>query len=149
MFLQNNKLILLRAMSVGAFVDFIHPIIKNCLLIMENSSDSGVNKSGSGKERAKRTRVACDECHKRRSKCDGGNPCSLCARNYTLCTITRKVAKRGPKPGQLEALEVRVKLLESILTPDQWTLLDKIESRLDASSDSRHSTGLKEAVSSG
>jgi hypothetical protein len=77
----------------------------------------------------RRTRLACDECHKRRIKCDGLSPCSQCVKNMTKCTISRKLAKRGPKAGHIEYLEARVKMLEAILTPEQMMILEQLENK--------------------
>jgi hypothetical protein len=37
---------------------------------------------------------------------------------------SRKAGKRGPKAGYIEKLEARIKLLESLLTSEQWNHLD-------------------------
>ena len=82
---------------------------------------------GPADKKRKRAQTACDECHKKRTKCDGGSPCGLCIKNMTFCTTSRKVAKRGPKAGHIERLESRVRILESLLTPDQWAALERLE----------------------
>lgn len=86
-------------------------------------------------EKRKRTKLACDECHKKRIKCDGQVPCSNCIRSMSYCEIARQITKRGPKAGYVEKLESRIRLLESLLTPQQWMTLEQLHSQeLDVSS---------------
>ena len=128
--------------SVGARLNFLGDFIsrpnapktrpKNTM--MSNSSLTNpqyaehIPQSIESHEKRKRSTIACDECHRKRTKCDGRTPCSLCVKNMTYCTTSRKVGKRGPKAGHLERLESRVRILESLLTPEQWATLEKLES---------------------
>ncbi len=43
--------------------------------------------------------LACLRCQKRKSKCDHGQPCSICFALGQDCTYS-KPKKRGPKPGR-------------------------------------------------
>ncbi|CAI5759956.1 unnamed protein product [Candida verbasci] len=53
-------------------------------------------------EKRKRTRVACDSCRKRKSKCDGGNPCSKCKEKGRKCEyiIVQKERKKRTTKNQ-------------------------------------------------
>jgi len=44
--------------------------------------------------------LACLRCQKRKSKCDHGQPCSICLALGQDCTYS-KPKKRGPKPGSM------------------------------------------------
>ena len=41
------------------------------------------------------------------------------------------MGKRGPKPGYLEALESRIRILESVLTPEQWEIVGKLDGQVE------------------
>jgi hypothetical protein len=75
----------------------------------------------------KRTTLACEACRKKRIKCDGNSPCDACIKSEVPCIKSRQAGKRGPKAGYIEKLESRIKLLESLLTPDQWSKADMLE----------------------
>ena len=47
--------------------------------------------------------MACDECHKRRIKCDHSLPCSRCIARHEECKFTREKRKRGKVPGKSKA----------------------------------------------
>ncbi|KAJ5239350.1 Cryptochrome/DNA photolyase class 1, partial [Penicillium chermesinum] len=48
-----------------------------------------------GKRRWRRNRVACDNCHSRRVRCDRAFPCQRCLRGALPCKFTRELRKRG------------------------------------------------------
>ncbi|SPJ91962.1 uncharacterized protein FTOL_13616 [Fusarium torulosum] len=69
-------------------------------------ADSSRQKSG----------LACEECRRRKSKCDRGRPvCGGCLESGTECAFVDDRPKRGPKKGQLRALRARVATLEQQL----------------------------------
>ncbi|CAI7593856.1 unnamed protein product [Penicillium glandicola] len=58
---------------------------------------------------------ACDECRRRKLRCDGQQPqCGVCQETEILCEVTQRGA-RGPKKGHLKALKSRVEQLEAML----------------------------------
>ncbi|PYI09913.1 hypothetical protein BO78DRAFT_426914 [Aspergillus sclerotiicarbonarius CBS 121057] len=71
-------------------------------------------------------KAACDECRRRKLRCDGQQPlCGGCQDSGSICEITER-GTRGPKKGYIKALKNRVVHLEAML-----------ESRIDAQ---QHST---------
>lgn len=90
-------------------------------------------------EKRQRTKVACDYCRKRKSKCDGENPCSKCAARNRACVYShvqkerkQRVKKintttrtnRNTNQSSLQSLNKRISTLENLLT----TLLTKLDS---------------------
>ncbi|KAF2223454.1 hypothetical protein BDZ85DRAFT_295723 [Elsinoe ampelina] len=74
-----------------------------------------------GTHRRKDTRVktskACDECRRKKIRCDAANdqgtePCSNCKRTRLICTFARQQLKRGPSKGYIKELADRLKDLE-------------------------------------
>ncbi|KAK4868315.1 hypothetical protein LT330_007037 [Penicillium expansum] len=58
---------------------------------------------------------ACDECRRRKLRCDGQQPqCGVCQETETVCEVTPRGA-RGPKKGHLKALKSRIEQLEAML----------------------------------
>lgn len=58
---------------------------------------------------------ACDECRRRKLRCDGQQPqCGVCQESGVVCEVTQRGA-RGPKKGYLKALRNRVLHLETML----------------------------------
>ncbi|KAI8575390.1 hypothetical protein K450DRAFT_262017 [Umbelopsis ramanniana AG] len=82
----------------------------------ESVSSPGVDssKASTSGKRAKTTR-ACDECRKRKVKCDGAYPCQRCNKNETPCVFAKLPPKRGPPKQYVEILETRLKLIEKAL----------------------------------
>ncbi|KAJ2961744.1 hypothetical protein NQZ79_g3089 [Umbelopsis isabellina] len=72
------------------------------------------SKSTSLTKRAKTTR-ACDECRKRKVKCDGAQPCQRCSKNDIQCVFAKLPPKRGPPKQYVEVLETRLRLIEKAL----------------------------------
>ncbi|KAG8157587.1 hypothetical protein KVR01_012629 [Diaporthe batatas] len=65
--------------------------------------------------RGQRPGYACDECRRRKLRCDGRQPqCSLCQTTGAVCEVTQR-GLRGPKKGYLKALKNRVVQLEALL----------------------------------
>lgn len=62
-----------------------------------------------------RVRAACDECRRRKLRCDGQQPqCALCQEAGIPCELTQR-GIRGPKKGHLKALKNKVVHLEAML----------------------------------
>ncbi|KAM3416041.1 hypothetical protein BST61_g9527 [Cercospora zeina] len=58
--------------------------------------------------RIKRTRTACEECRKRKQKCDGGEPCQSCEEQHTDCKY-----RDVPPTKKDDTMEKMVKLAET------------------------------------
>ncbi|KAJ5999869.1 hypothetical protein N7481_000278 [Penicillium waksmanii] len=55
-----------------------------------------------------RCKLACDECRKRKLRCDGQQPqCGICADTGIPCRVNPKRSTRGPKKGLLKALRLQ------------------------------------------
>ncbi|KAI8930285.1 hypothetical protein BC831DRAFT_439997, partial [Entophlyctis helioformis] len=77
-----------------------------------SSSSSSSSKAG----RREKITTACDNCARRRAKCDGERPqCGYCQAKGKQCTFDREIRKRGPKTGYVDKLHERIKELESQL----------------------------------
>jgi len=66
----------------------------------------------------KRRRVtrACDECRRKKIKCDGKQPCTHCSVYSYECTYDKPSnRRRNPAPQYIEALESRLQRAESLL----------------------------------
>ncbi|CAI4217581.1 unnamed protein product [Parascedosporium putredinis] len=66
----------------------------------------------------KRRRVtrACDECRRKKIKCDGKQPCTHCSVYSYECTYDKPSnRRRNPAPQYIEALENRLQRAESML----------------------------------
>ncbi|KAH8805384.1 hypothetical protein F5884DRAFT_823098 [Xylogone sp. PMI_703] len=64
--------------------------------------------------------LACEECRRRKSRCDGRKPrCSICEEYGIVCTTNTSRPARGPKRGYLKALRIRVAELERRLVEQQ------------------------------
>ncbi|KAF2726157.1 hypothetical protein K431DRAFT_280179 [Polychaeton citri CBS 116435] len=81
---------------------------------------SSLANNGRLPEQEKRTKVsrACDECRRKKIRCDaadetGNPPCSSCARTGIRCAFSRQPQKRGPSKGYIKELAERLNSLES------------------------------------
>lgn len=71
--------------------------------------------------RRQRPGAACDECRRRKLRCDGQQPqCSVCRDTNVVCEVSQRSA-RGPKKGHLKVLKNRVAYLEAMLDSHQQT----------------------------
>ncbi|KAI9473638.1 MAG: fungal-specific transcription factor domain-containing protein [Benjaminiella poitrasii] len=70
--------------------------------------------SNSGIKRNKVSR-ACDECRKRKVRCDGAQPCARCQKSSTECIFSNVTPKRGPPKKYLEPFETRLRTIDKIL----------------------------------
>jgi Fungal Zn(2)-Cys(6) binuclear cluster domain len=74
---------------------------------------------------SKRQRInqACDQCRKRKSKCDGGQPsCSTCDNLGKVCTYGTPVKKRGLPTGYVRGVEALLGLFQQFLPNGEYTL---------------------------
>lgn len=76
--------------------------------------------SNSGIKRNKVSR-ACDECRKRKVRCDGAQPCARCQKSSTECIFSNVTPKRGPPKQYLEPFETRLKTIDKVLQVLQFT----------------------------
>ncbi|BFZ63744.1 Gypsy retrotransposon integrase-like protein 1 [Saitoella coloradoensis] len=71
-----------------------------------------------GGQNSKRRRVtrACDECRKKKIKCDGKKPCTHCSVYSYECTFDQpSQRRRNPAPQYIESLETRLQRMEGLL----------------------------------
>ncbi|KAF9131915.1 hypothetical protein BGW39_001151 [Mortierella sp. 14UC] len=72
--------------------------------------------NSSNQKRSKITK-ACDNCRRRRVKCDGvPDGCGGCKAAKTQCVYTTSNTKRGPPKGYVEVIEDRLGKIENMLT---------------------------------
>ncbi|KAG7661510.1 HAL9 [[Candida] subhashii] len=103
----------------------------------KTDGNSVANDNDLDQEKRQRTKVACDYCRKRKSKCDGERPCSKCKAKNRTCVyavIQKERKKRVKKPSvaqnknhnqtTIQSLNKRISTLENLLT----TLLAKLGS---------------------
>ncbi|KAI1171105.1 fungal-specific transcription factor domain-containing protein [Nemania sp. FL0916] len=63
---------------------------------------------------------ACEECRRRKARCDKSRPCcGNCSEAGKLCVFNDERAQRGPKRGQIRALRDRVNTLERLLAEQE------------------------------
>ncbi|KAH8846601.1 hypothetical protein MCOR02_011725 [Pyricularia oryzae] len=74
-------------------------------------SRSGTHQDGVRKRR--RIPRACDDCRRKKIKCDGKRPCTSCAEFSSECTYNAQVVRPGP--AKQEELEKRLLAAESII----------------------------------
>ncbi|EXJ73053.1 uncharacterized protein A1O5_04202 [Cladophialophora psammophila CBS 110553] len=78
-------------------------------------SDSGTKPTVPMQKRRRVTR-ACDECRRKKIKCDGKQPCTHCTVYSYECTYDQPSnRRRNPAPQYIEALEQRLQKAESVL----------------------------------
>ncbi|OAD70738.1 Zn(2)-C6 fungal-specific transcription factor, partial [Phycomyces blakesleeanus NRRL 1555(-)] len=58
---------------------------------------------------------ACDECRRKKVRCNGGQPCVRCRKALFQCVYSKIAPKRGPPKQYVETLEPRLRRVESIL----------------------------------
>ncbi|RMZ66366.1 citrinin biosynthesis transcriptional activator [Pyrenophora seminiperda CCB06] len=64
--------------------------------------------------------LACDECRRRKLRCDRGQPsCGVCQDSGVTCVTTTTRQPRGPKRGHIRALQSRIVALEHRLSVDR------------------------------
>ncbi|GAA5799185.1 fungal-specific transcription factor domain-containing protein [Helicostylum pulchrum] len=76
---------------------------------------------------------ACDECRKRKVKCDGVQPCGRCKKSNAECVFAKLPPKRGPPKQYMENLENRLqrveKALKSVTAPVRKVFEDAMNER--------------------
>ncbi|KAH8888995.1 hypothetical protein GQ53DRAFT_723777 [Thozetella sp. PMI_491] len=84
----------------------------------DSSVTAGIHQESPGPPRPKRRNItrACDDCRRRKIKCDGERPCASCAEFNSECTYNRPSGRsRATKWKNTDALEERLQKTESIL----------------------------------
>ncbi|KAL4981303.1 fungal-specific transcription factor domain-containing protein [Aspergillus falconensis] len=68
---------------------------------------------GTGKPARQQPGLACEECRKRKARCDRAKPqCGSCMMTGRVCVVNHNRPRRGPKKGQIENLYSRLEILE-------------------------------------
>ncbi|PYI02376.1 putative fungal-specific transcription factor [Aspergillus sclerotiicarbonarius CBS 121057] len=79
--------------------------------------------------------LACEECRRKRIRCDRGTPqCMACATSGVTCVVRDSCPPRGPKKGYLKTLQKRIEDLQTQLEKQQGTSTPTAETRAGASS---------------
>ncbi|KAL1909294.1 Gypsy retrotransposon integrase-like protein 1 [Sporothrix stenoceras] len=89
----------------------------------EGSVTDGTHLSGTGDapmptpvHKRRRVTRACDECRRKKIKCDGKQPCTHCSVYSYECTYDKPSnRRRNPAPQYIEALESRLQRAETLL----------------------------------
>ncbi|KAF2193374.1 hypothetical protein K469DRAFT_745006 [Zopfia rhizophila CBS 207.26] len=87
------------------------------VMSLEEHNMYGNHDGGSSRKRSKVSR-ACDECRRKKIRCDatsenGPEACSSCKRTGARCQFSRQPMKRGPSKGYIKELADRLNTLES------------------------------------
>ncbi|GAA5881803.1 hypothetical protein JCM16303_006460 [Sporobolomyces ruberrimus] len=90
-------------------------------MLSQSRPENQKRKTSSGSRRY--TSKSCNNCRKRKAKCDGAQPvCSTCVLYKDACVYSEESDKRHhPKRGEIAALRDRIKTLEGLL---EGTTLD-------------------------
>ncbi|KAJ6119133.1 hypothetical protein N7523_003413 [Penicillium sp. IBT 18751x] len=65
------------------------------------------------KGRRQQPGFACEECRRRKARCDRERPkCGLCKETGTVCVVLDQKQQRGPKKGQLNAMRSQIASLQ-------------------------------------
>ena len=63
------------------------------------------------KGRRQQPGFACEECRRRKARCDRARPtCGLCLESSTICIILDRKPQRGPKKGRINAMRSQIGL---------------------------------------
>ncbi|KAH7234145.1 hypothetical protein B0J15DRAFT_517419 [Fusarium solani] len=97
--------------------------------------------------------TACDECRRRKQRCDGQQPaCRVCQESGLICQTTQR-GTRGPKKGYIKALKDRVSELEALLQSHVGTEQQQVEQPRESNSEGLYdmilptpSTGLSDEL---
>ncbi|KAL8727965.1 MAG: hypothetical protein Q9166_005730 [cf. Caloplaca sp. 2 TL-2023] len=77
---------------------------------------SGSPNASAAMQKRRRVTRACDECRRKKIKCDGKQPCTHCTVYSYDCTYDQPSnRRRNPAPQYVEALENRLKKAEALL----------------------------------
>ncbi|KFA65461.1 hypothetical protein S40285_00491 [Stachybotrys chlorohalonatus IBT 40285] len=78
--------------------------------------DAGLDAPSQPIQKRRRVTRACDECRRKKIKCDGKQPCTHCSVYSYECTYDKPSnRRRNPAPQYIEALEGRLQRAESLL----------------------------------
>ncbi|KAI1957177.1 Gypsy retrotransposon integrase-like protein 1 [Ophidiomyces ophidiicola] len=78
--------------------------------------DTDQVKSAIPVQKRRRVTRACDECRRKKIKCDGKQPCTHCTVYSYACTYDQPSnRRRNPAPQYIEALEARLQRAEALL----------------------------------
>ncbi|KAL4756645.1 uncharacterized protein BDW70DRAFT_165842 [Aspergillus foveolatus] len=70
-------------------------------------------RGSAGKPARQQPGLACEECRKRKARCDRAKPqCGSCMMMGKVCVVNHNRPRRGPKKGQIESLYSRLDVLE-------------------------------------
>ncbi|KIW15996.1 hypothetical protein PV08_06047 [Exophiala spinifera] len=84
--------------------------------VAENNDDDEESKPPAPMQKRRRVTRACDECRRKKIKCDGKQPCTHCTVYSYECTYDQPSnRRRNPAPQYIEALEQRLQKTEAIL----------------------------------
>ena len=92
--------------------------LNNEVSTLNDSNEEYGVRSTAKKIRAPGSRIvrvaqACDRCRAKKTKCDGGNPCSTCSAVGMKCIVSDKLSRKAFPKGYTETLEERVRHLEA------------------------------------
>ncbi|KAF2232946.1 hypothetical protein EV356DRAFT_568417 [Viridothelium virens] len=80
------------------------------------AADTSADASVPLQKRRRRVTRACDECRRKKIKCDGKQPCTHCTVYSYECTYDQPShRRRNPQPQYIEALEHRLQRAETLL----------------------------------
>ncbi|KAK0621332.1 fungal-specific transcription factor domain-containing protein [Bombardia bombarda] len=79
-------------------------------------SDAAGETSSMPVQKRRRVTRACDECRRKKIKCDGKQPCTHCSVYSYECTYDKPSnRRRNPAPQYIEALEIKLQRAEALL----------------------------------
>ncbi|KAF4555672.1 Fungal specific transcription factor domain-containing protein 38 [Elsinoe fawcettii] len=82
----------------------------------EDGNSSNRDKTSAPLQKRRRVTRACDECRRKKIKCDGKQPCTHCTVYSYDCTYDQPSnRRRNPVPAYVEALEARVHRAEGLI----------------------------------
>ncbi|KAG9242088.1 fungal-specific transcription factor domain-containing protein [Calycina marina] len=102
----------------GAYDQLMQPSQADMSAQMFGDASMGMGMDESIEAKRRRIARACDECRRKKIKCDGQAPsCGHCTNTRTACLFTQVEKKKNPPKGAkyIEALENRVGRMETIL----------------------------------
>lgn len=96
--------------------------------------------------RSDRVAQACDRCRAKKTKCDGGDPCSTCSAVGLKCIVSDKLSRKAFPKGYTETLEERVRHLEAEIKK-LVGILDMRDEQLELLGGAKSNTSLNESKS--
>ncbi|CAN8106524.1 unnamed protein product [Discula destructiva] len=85
---------------------------------------------------------ACEECRRRKLRCDRKKPqCLACANSGNTCITKEEVSTRGPKKGHVDALKNKIAALEARLSEYEKERSDRSEQPRTNEDDAQSSDG--------